>query len=84
MAGHAYAHPPLEPPLAPPGLEDALSYPFFGTVADRKSRRVGLGMTVGSDVLAYESPYAPVPLTELEEALVCTAATGLTGLNLGD
>ena len=25
-----------------------------------------------------------MPLTELEEALVCTAATGLTGLNLGD
>ncbi|HMN98835.1 MAG TPA: hypothetical protein PKD59_05430, partial [Miltoncostaeaceae bacterium] len=80
----APAHPHLDAALAPPGLEDALAYPFFRTVADRKSRRVGLGMTVGSDVLAYESPYEPVPLTELEEALVCTAATGLTGLNLGD
>jgi hypothetical protein len=45
---------------------DALSYPFFQTVFDRKSRRVGLGMTVGSDVLGYASPYAPVPLSELE------------------
>jgi hypothetical protein len=69
---------------APPGLADALAYPFFQTVFDRKSRRVGLGMTVGSEVLAYESPYRPVPLSELEEALLCMAGTGLTGLNLGD
>jgi hypothetical protein len=69
---------------APPGLADALGYPFFQTVYDRKSRRVGLGMTVGSEILDYRSPYAPVPLTELEEALLCMAGTGLTGLNLGD
>ena len=84
MAGPAHSRAHLDVAPAPPGLEDALAYPFFQAVADRKSRRVGLGMTVGSEVLAYESPYAPVPLTELEEALVCTAATGLTGLNLGD
>ena len=71
-------------PAAPPGLADALAYPFFQTVFDRKSRRVGLGMEVGSEVLAYRSPYEPVPLGELEEALLCTAGTGLTGLNLGD
>ena len=52
-------------PAAPPGLADALAYPFFQTVFDRKSRRVGLGMEVGSDVLAYRSPYEPVPLGEL-------------------
>ena len=69
---------------APPGMVDALQYPFFQTVFDRKSRRVGLGMTVGSEVLEYASPYAPVPLSELEEALLCVAGTGLTGLNLGD
>jgi hypothetical protein len=69
---------------APPGLVDALSYPFFQTVFDRKSRRVGLGMEVESEVLGYRSPYEPVPLSELEEALLCTAGTGLTGLNLGD
>jgi hypothetical protein len=70
--------------LAPPGLDDALAYPFFQTVFDRKSRRVGLGMSVDSDVLSYASPYEPVPLSELEEALLCTAGTGLTGLNLAD
>jgi hypothetical protein len=69
---------------APPGLMDALNYPFFQTIFDRKSRRVGLGMTVESDVLTYSSPYEPVPLDELEEALICMAATGLSGLALGD
>jgi hypothetical protein len=69
---------------APPGLMDALDYPFFQTVFDRKSRRVGLGMEIDSDVLRWRSPYEPVPLGELEEALLCMAATGLTGLNLGD
>ena len=34
--------------------------------------------------LEYASPYEPVPLTELEEALLLVAGTGLTGLNLGD
>ncbi len=81
--------PAVDPALAveggaPPGLGDALVYPFFQTVFDRKSRRVGLGMTVGSEVLDYRSPYRPVPLSDLEEALLCVAGTGLTGLNLGD
>src|SRR5207344_3069373 len=68
----------------PMGLQDALAYPFFSSVWDRKSRRVGLGMEIDSGVLAYTSPYAPVPLGELEEALLLVAGTGLMGLNLGD
>jgi hypothetical protein len=69
---------------APPGLADGLAYPFFQAVWDRKSRRVGLGMEIDSGVFTYRSPYEPVPLSELEEALLLVAATGLTGLNLGD
>jgi hypothetical protein len=81
--------PPVQAPHevvqgAPPGLQDALHYPFFQTVFDRKSRRVGLGMDVGSEVLAYQSPFQAVPLSELEEALLVIAGTGLTGLNLAD
>jgi hypothetical protein len=68
----------------PAGLADGLGYPFFQAVWDRKSRRVGLGMEIDSGVFAYRSPYRPVPLSELEEALLLAAATGLTGLNLGD
>ena len=69
---------------APDGLWNALEYPFFQAIFDRKSRRVGLGMQVESKVLDFTSPHEPVPLTELEEALLCIAGTGLTGLNLGD
>lgn len=69
---------------APPGLADAFAYPFLQTIFDRKSRRVGLGMEVDSKELAWKSAYEPVPLSELEEAVLCMAATGLTGLNLGD
>jgi hypothetical protein len=67
----------------PPGLDDGLGYPFFQSVFDRKSRRMGLGMEMPG-TLGYESPYEAVPLTELEEALLLVAGTGLTGLNLGD
>ncbi len=67
----------------PPGLFDALSYPLFPSIFDRKSRRMALGMEM-TGTLAYASPYQPVPLTELEEALLLVAGTGLTGLNLGD
>ena len=68
---------------APAGLEDALAYPFFQSVFDRKSRRMALGMEMPG-TLGYASPYEPVPLTELEEALLLVAGTGLSGLNLGD
>lgn len=80
--------PPLSPHEvlrnAPAGLWDALDYPFFQAIFDRKSRRVGLGMEVESEVLDFASPHEAIPLSELEEALLCIAGTGLTGLNLGD
>jgi hypothetical protein len=66
------------------GLENALQYPLFQAVFDRKSRRVGLGMTVESQVIEYTSPHEPVPLSELEEALLVMAGTGLNGLALAD
>lgn len=69
---------------APPGLQDGLHYPFFQSVFDRKSRRMALGMELEAEFFDYKSPYEPVPLSELEEALLLIAATGLTGLNLGD
>ena len=81
-------NPPLTPQQvlasAPAGLWNALDYPLFQSFFDRKSRRVGLGMQVESEVLDYTSRYEAIPLTELEEALLCIAGTGLTGLNLGD
>ncbi len=68
----------------PEGVSDGLNYPFFQAVWDRKSRRVALGMEIATGPLSYTSPYEPIPLSEIEEALLLMAATGLNGLNLGD
>ena len=74
----------LDPHTAGAGVVDGLNYPFFQAVWDRKSRRVGLGMEITTGPLGYTSPYAPIPLSDTEEALLLMAATGLNGLNLGD
>ena len=71
-------------PLAADALADALDFSFFDALASRRSRRVGLGMATGGGVADYTSPYAPVPLSESEEALLVFAATGVVGMALGD
>lgn len=50
----------------------------------RRTRRFGLGMTLGEGPLAYVSQHAPIPLTPREEEYLIYAAAGVTGLNLGD
>lgn len=65
-------------------LGDALDFPFYDALVSRRSRRVGLGMTTGEGELDYSSPYEAVPLSEVEEALLVMAATGVVGMALGD
>ncbi|MBE3586009.1 MAG: hypothetical protein IMW94_07610 [Thermoanaerobacter sp.] len=68
----------------PEGAYRALEYPLYKAIGDRRSRRFGLGMTLESEALGFSSPREPVPLSEIEEALLIWAATGLTGSQLGD
>lgn len=68
----------------PEGLRRALNYPLYDAILTRRSRRFGLGMTMESGALGFTSPRPPVPLSEVEEALLIWAATGLTGSQLGD
>ena len=65
-------------------LAEALRFPFFDALIDRRSRRVGLGMSTGDSVVDYSSPYEAVPLSDAEEALLVFAATGQMGIALGD
>jgi hypothetical protein len=51
---------------------------------NRRSRRVGLGMSIPSGPFRYTSPHKPIPLTEDEEAALAFAACGVTGYALGD
>ena len=68
----------------PPGLQEALELPLADAILSRRSRRFGLGMELPSGPLAHRSDAEPLPLTELEEAVLVWLGTGVTGLALGD
>jgi hypothetical protein len=53
-------------------------YPLLDALRDRRSRRFGLGRTIGGP-LAHASQRPGVPLDEEEEALLAFAACGVTG-----
>ena len=63
---------------------DPLKATLFEVLLNRRSRRLGLGMTIPAGPLQYKSPHAPVPLTEDEEAALAFAACGITGYALAD
>ncbi|MEE9251914.1 MAG: hypothetical protein V3U74_00975 [Thermodesulfobacteriota bacterium] len=68
----------------PKGLYEALNFGLYDSIFTRRSRRFGLGMELTEGTLKHKSRYAPMPLTELEEAMLIWAGTGTTGLALGD
>src|ERR1700730_10884517 len=57
---------------------------FCDVLLNRRSRRVGLGMSIPAGPFQYASPREPVPLTEDEEAALAFAACGVTGYALAD
>jgi len=57
---------------------------LFEVLLHRRSRRVGLGMTIPTGPFQYTSPHKPVPLTEAEEAALVFAACGISGYALAD
>jgi hypothetical protein len=64
-------------------LDDLRSFPLFHALFGRRARRFGLGMQIPSGPLAYRSQHEPMPLSELETALLIAAATGVSGWNFG-
>jgi hypothetical protein len=69
----------------PDGLRAALGLPLVDAVLSRRSRRVGLGMSLPEGAaLEFASRHAPLALSELEEAFLVWVGTGTTGLALGD
>lgn len=66
------------------GLQEALRYPLFSAIFNRRSRRISTGISsVPAGSLSYSSNQEPQPLTPLEEALLI-AATGVTGVTMPD
>ncbi len=74
----------MQKELIPPGAKESIKYSLFDALFDRRSRRFGLGMEIDKGELKYKSEIDPVPLSELEEALLVWAGTGLTGIHLSD
>lgn len=64
-------------------LDHLLEYPLMAAIFGRRSRRFGRGMEIASGPLAFRSRHAPMPLSELERAVLVAAATGVTGFSFG-
>ncbi len=66
------------------GFQEALNYPLFSAIFNRRSRRISKGIhSVPAGSLSYTSKQEPQPLTPLEEALLI-ASTGVTGVTMPD
>ena len=57
---------------------------LLDALLNRRSRRMGLGMSIPAGPFRYKSPHQPVPLTEEQEAALAFAACGVTGYALAD
>jgi hypothetical protein len=66
-----------------PRLQQVLHFPLTDALFGRRSRRFGFGMSLPGGPLAYTSQHTPLPLCEVERALLICAATGVSGWNFG-
>ena len=62
-------------------LDVVWRYPLFEALYGRRSRRFGLGFEMPEGPFRYRSAHAPVPLSEIEEALLVGAGAGFSGLS---
>jgi hypothetical protein len=65
-------------------LDTVWSHSLFEAIYGRRSRRFGLGFEMPEGPFRHKSAHAPVPLHELEEALLAGAGAGVSGLALWD
>lgn len=64
-------------------IDHLLRYPLMSAIFGRRARRFGLGMETPSGPLAFKSRHEPLPLSELERAVLVAAGTGVTGWSFG-
>jgi hypothetical protein len=65
-------------------VQQAWNFPLFEAILNRRSRRFGWGMEIKEGPNKHKSRHDPMPLDELEEALLIGAGTGISGLNFAD
>jgi hypothetical protein len=64
-------------------LEELFRFPLMASIFGRRARRFGLGMEIPSGPLAFKSEAAPMPLSDLEQAALIAAGTGVSGWHFG-
>jgi len=65
-------------------INKLFDYPLFKSLAHRRGRRFGLGYKISDGITDYVSEKEPVPLSDLETAILCWAGDGVNGVALGE
>ena len=60
-------------------LGELLKFPLMKALTGRRSRRFCMGAEIPDGVLAFKSKYKPIPLRELEQLILLSAMSGVTG-----
>ncbi len=76
--------PVAEPVVSIEAAQKAWSYSLFDAIFQRRARRFPLGAEMPAGVAPFKSDKEPIPLDEIEEAMLVMAGTGISGLNLSD
>jgi hypothetical protein len=66
-------------PAIPKALEEVVQFPLVEALYGRRARRFAVGDEIPDGPLTFKSKHAPLPLSDLEQMLVITAAAGNTG-----
>jgi hypothetical protein len=69
----------MKPLTFPPGLQDAIKFPFFFALQARRSRRFSLGAEIPDGPLKYASKNEAIPLSDIEQQMILAAVAGNTG-----
>ncbi|MEP6992236.1 MAG: hypothetical protein ABJA80_14990 [bacterium] len=67
-----------------PSLTDLFDYPLMSALIERRTRRIPRGQSVNAGPLTHQSTNQPAPLSRLEEAILITCITGITGVTTHD
>ena len=65
-------------------VKKVFQYPILEAIARRRSRRFPLGCTLPEGAMQYASQKPPVPLNDIEAAILCWSGAGITGSITGD
>ena len=68
----------------PPGLDNAINHSYLDALYERRSRRFPMGGEIDEGPLKYKSKHSPVPLSEIEEAILAWNGLGIKNINLSD